>query len=57
MKSPILGSSYVARSVNAADNRMANPFSTVLPQNIKCTPASVTKLGGRAFWINDVRAL
>lgn len=26
MKSPILGSSYVARSVNAADNRMVNLF-------------------------------
>lgn len=32
MKTPILGSSYVARSVNAADNRMVNLFPEVLQE-------------------------
>ena len=32
MKSPILGSAYVARSVNAADNRMVNLFPEILPE-------------------------
>ena len=32
MKSPILGSAYVARSVNAADNRMINMFPEVVPE-------------------------
>lgn len=32
MKSPILGSAYVARSVNAADNRMVNLFPEAIPQ-------------------------
>ena len=32
MKSPILGSSYVARSVNAADNRMVNMFPEIIPE-------------------------
>ena len=32
MKSPILGSAYVARSVNAADNRMINLFPEVLQE-------------------------
>ena len=31
MKSPILGSAYVARSVNAADNRCVNLFPEVIP--------------------------
>ena len=31
MKSPILGSAYVARSVNAADNRMVNLFPEIIP--------------------------
>ena len=31
MKSPILGGSYVARSINAADNRMVNLFAEVVP--------------------------
>jgi hypothetical protein len=31
MKSPILGSAYVARSVNAADNRMVNLFPEIVP--------------------------
>ena len=32
MKSPILGSSYVARSTNAADARMVNLFPEVVPE-------------------------
>jgi hypothetical protein len=32
MKSPILGSAYVARSVNAADNRMVNLFPEMLQE-------------------------
>lgn len=32
MNSPILGSSYVARSVNAADSRMVNLFPEIVPE-------------------------
>ena len=32
MKTPILGSAYVARSVNAADNRMINLFPEIVPE-------------------------
>ena len=32
MKTPILGSTYVARSVNAADARMVNLFAEVLQE-------------------------
>ena len=35
MKTPILGSSYVARSVNAADNRMVNLFPEIIPEGDK----------------------
>ena len=35
MQSPILGSSYVARSVNAADNRMVNLFPEATPDGGK----------------------
>lgn len=35
MKSPILGSSYVARSVNAADNRMVNLYPEMVPEGGK----------------------
>jgi len=35
MKTPILGSSYVARSVNAADNRMVNLFPEVIAEGGK----------------------
>jgi hypothetical protein len=35
MKSPILGSAYVARSVNAADNRMVNLFPEIIPEGGK----------------------
>lgn len=32
MKTPILGGNYVARSVNAADNRMVNLFPEIVPE-------------------------
>jgi len=32
MKTPILGSAYVARSINAADSRMVNLFPEVVPE-------------------------
>ena len=35
MDSPILGSSYVARSVNAADNRMVNMYPEIIPEGGK----------------------
>jgi hypothetical protein len=35
MKTPILGSSYVARSVNAADNRMVNLYPEMVPEGGK----------------------
>lgn len=35
MKTPILGSAYVARSVNVADNRMVNLFPEVVPEGGK----------------------
>lgn len=37
MKTPILGASYVARSVNAADNRMVNLFPEIIPDGGKET--------------------
>ena len=33
MKTPILGQSYVARSVNAADSRMVNLYPEIVPQD------------------------
>ena len=45
MKSPILGSSYVARSVNAADNRMVNLFPEVVPEGGK-QPAFLNRAPG-----------
>ena len=35
MKTPILGSAYVARSVNAADNRLINLFPEAIPEGGK----------------------
>lgn len=35
MKSPILGSSYVIRSINAADNRMVNLYPEIIPEGGK----------------------
>jgi hypothetical protein len=45
MDSPILGSSYVARSVNAADNRMVNLFPEIVPEAGK-EPAFLSRCPG-----------
>jgi hypothetical protein len=45
MKSPILGSAYVARSVNAADNRMVNLFPEIIPEAGK-SPAYLQRAPG-----------
>ena len=45
MKSPILGSAYVARSVNAADNRMVNLFPEIIPEGGK-EPAFLSRAPG-----------
>ena len=45
MKSPILGSSYVARSVNAADSRMVNLFPEIVPEAGK-EPAFLNRAPG-----------
>ena len=45
MKSPILGSAYVARSVNAADNNMVNLFPEVVPEGGK-EPAYLQRAPG-----------
>jgi hypothetical protein len=62
MKTPILGSAYVARSVNAADNRMVNLFPEVVPEGGK-EPAFLQRAPGlrllatigigpiRGFWV------
>ena len=48
MKTPILGSSYVARSVNAADNRMVNLFPEVVPEGGK-EPGFLNRAPGLKF--------
>lgn len=45
MQTPILGSSYVARSVNAADSRMVNLFPEVVPEGGK-QPAFLNRAPG-----------
>lgn len=45
MKSPILGSGYVARSMNAADNRMINLFPEIVPEGGK-EPAFLQRAPG-----------
>jgi len=45
MKSPILGSAYVARSVNAADNRMVNLFPELIAEGGK-EPAFLNRAPG-----------
>lgn len=45
MKTPILGSSYVARSVNAADSRMVNLFPEIVPESGK-EPAFLNRAPG-----------
>jgi len=48
MKTPILGSSYVARSVNAADARMVNLFPEIVPEAGK-EPAFLNRAPGLNF--------
>lgn len=48
MKTPILGSSYVARSVNAAANRMVNLFPEVIPEGGK-EPGFLNRAPGLQF--------
>lgn len=48
MKTPILGSAYVARSVNAADNRMINIFPEIVPEAGK-EPAYLQRAPGLQF--------
>ena len=48
MKSPILGSAYVARSVNAADNRMINIFPEIIPEG-GTEPAFLNRAPGLNF--------
>ena len=45
MKTPILGSAYVARSVNAADARMVNLFPEIVPEGGK-EPAFLQRAPG-----------
>jgi len=45
MKTPILGSSYVIRSVNAADSRMINLYPEVVPEGGK-EPAYLQRCPG-----------
>jgi hypothetical protein len=45
MKSPILGSAYVARSINAADARMVNLFPEIVPEAGK-EPAFLNRAPG-----------
>lgn len=48
MKTPILGSAYVARSVNAADARMVNLFPEIIPEGGK-EPAFLNRAPGLKF--------
>lgn len=48
MKTPILGSAYVARSVNAADNRCVNLFPEVVPEGGK-EPGFLNRAPGLKF--------
>jgi hypothetical protein len=48
MKTPILGSTYVTRSVNAADSRMVNLFPEVIPEGGK-EPAFLQRCPGLAL--------
>jgi hypothetical protein len=48
MQTPILGSSYVARSINAADNRMVNLFPEIIPEGGK-EPGFLNRAPGLQF--------
>ena len=60
MKTPILGSSYVARSVNAADNRMVNLYPEMIPEGGK-EPGFLNRAPGlqlqRSVGTGPIRAL
>ena len=60
MQSPILGSAYTARSVNAADNRMINLFPEIIPEGGH-TPAFLNRAPGLklevAVGVGPVRGL
>jgi len=60
MKTPILGSAYVARSVNAADSRMVNLFPEIVPEGGK-EPAFLQRAPGltllATFTTGPVRGL
>jgi hypothetical protein len=51
MQTPILGSAYTARSVNAADSRMVNMFPEVVPEGGK-QPAFLQRAPGLALRAN-----
>lgn len=51
MKTPILGSTYVARSVNAADARMVNLFPEIIPEGGK-EPAFLNRAPGLKFKVS-----
>src|SRR5574337_1199877 len=64
IKTPILGGAYTARSVNAAQNRMVNLYSEVIPEGgkeagvlIKCPGTRLVATVGigpiRGFWRLD----
>jgi hypothetical protein len=48
MQTPILGASYVARSINAADNRLVNLFAEIVPDGGK-TAAFFNRAPGLKF--------
>jgi hypothetical protein len=48
VKTPILGSAYIARSINAADNRCVNLFAEVMPEAGK-EPAFLNRAPGLRF--------
>ena len=48
MKTPILGSAYVARSINAADNRCVNLFPEIIPEGGK-EPGFLNRAPGLQF--------
>jgi hypothetical protein len=49
MKTPILGQSYVARSVNAADSRMVNLYPEVTPAPEGMEPAYLNRAPGLSY--------
>src|SRR5574343_1639038 len=51
LKSPILGAAYVARSVNAADNRCVNLFAEIIPEGGK-EPAFLNRAPGLKFKVS-----